>query len=130
MTFNKQRGFAGLLANIMMPLNDNPKFKDKFKNTNRKVLINPTNLNYAALLIIDNSKLQIESIPNKPKSNLNRNSIGWDAYISMDTQLFLSLAMKRLTMLKLSLKIISGKIKIKGILKLLSMLKLIKILTE
>jgi hypothetical protein len=126
----KKRGFAGLLANLMMPLNDNPKFKEEFKDTRRKILINAINLNYAALLIIDRGKLEVESIPNKPKSKLKRKTTGWDGYISMDTQLFLSLAMKRLSILKLILKIISGKVKVKGIFKLLRMLKLIKILTE
>ncbi|MFX0031273.1 MAG: hypothetical protein ACFE8E_05635 [Candidatus Hodarchaeota archaeon] len=130
MTIKEQRGFAGLLANIVMPLNDNPKFKEQFKDTNQKILINATNLKYAALLIIDKGRLEVESILNKPISNLKRKALGWDGYISMDTQLFLSLAMKRLSILKLILKIISGKVKVKGIFKLLNMLKLIKILTE
>ncbi|MFX0057643.1 MAG: hypothetical protein ACFE85_11545 [Candidatus Hodarchaeota archaeon] len=127
---NEQKGFAGLIANVMEPLNRNPKFKEAFKDTERKILINASNLNYAALLIIENGTLVVKSISNKPKSNLKKKAIGWDGYISMDTQIFLKLAMKRLPIIKLGLMIITGKVKIRGIFKLLVMLKLIKILTE
>jgi len=125
----EKRGFAGLIANVMEPLNNNPKFKAAFKDTQRKILINASNLNYAALLTIDKGSLLVESIPNKPKSNLKKRSIGWDGFISMDTQIFLSLAMRRLSLIRLGLKMINGKVKVRGIFKLLAMLKLIKILT-
>ena len=130
MILNEQRGFAGLIANVMEPLNKNPKFKEEFKDTKRRIVINASNLNYAALLIIEKGTLIVKSISNQPKSNLEKKVIGWDGYISMDTQIFLSLAMKRLSIVKLGLKIITGNVKIKGIFKLLAMLKLIKILTE
>ncbi|MFX1453520.1 MAG: hypothetical protein ACFFCM_22005 [Promethearchaeota archaeon] len=124
------RGFAGLIETVMGPLNENPKFQEAFKNTQRKILINATNLNYAALLTIDKGTLKIESIPNKPKSNLKKKEIGWDGYVAMDTMLFIGLAMRRVSIIKLGLKMLAGKVKIRGIFKLLSMLKLIKILTE
>ena len=64
------RGFAGLIANIMNPLNKDPIFKQAFKNTKRIILINATNLHYAALLTIDEGSLKVEGIRNLPKSNL------------------------------------------------------------
>ena len=118
------------MANVMMPLNEDPKFKEEFKDTQRKILINATNLNYAALLTIDKGTLTIQSIPNKPKSNLKKKLVGWDGFVAMDTQIFLGLAMRRLSIIKLGLKMLTGKVKIRGIFKLLSMLKLIKILTD
>jgi hypothetical protein len=126
----EQKGFAGLIANIMNPLNENPRFKEAFKNTHRKILINATNLNYAALLTIDNGTLKVESVQNSPKSNLKRKLIGWDGYIAMDTQIFLGFATKRLSLMKLIVKILSGEVKIRGIFKLLVLLKLIKILIK
>ncbi|MFW9938184.1 MAG: hypothetical protein ACFFD5_11085, partial [Candidatus Thorarchaeota archaeon] len=72
MTLNEQRGFAGLIANVMEPLNKNPKFREEFKDINRKILINASNLNYAALLIIEKGKLVVKSVSNKPKSNLEK----------------------------------------------------------
>ncbi len=124
------KGFAGLIANVMMPLNDNPQFKEKFKKTSRKILINATNLNYAALLTIDKGNLKVESILNKPKSNLNKKLIGWNGYVAMDTQIFLGFATKRLSLIKLGLKVLRGEVKLRGILKLLIIFKLIKILTK
>ncbi len=127
---DQARGFAGLIASVMGPLNENPKFQEAFKNTQRKILINATNLNHAALLIINKGTLKIESIPNKPKSNLKKKEAGWDGYVAMDTMLFIGLAMRRVSIIKLGLNMLMGKVKVRGIFKLLSMLKLIKILTE
>ena len=124
------RGFAGLIANVMLPLNEKPSFKEAFKNTQRKYLFNATNLNYAALVIIDKGTLKVESVPNKPHSNLKKKVIGWDGFVSMDTQTFLALAMKRISMMKVGLKWIFRKVKMKGILKLLPMLKLFDLLQE
>jgi len=123
------RGFAGLIANIMNPLNKNPKFKQAFKNTQRIILINATNLQYAALLTIDKGSLKVEGIRNEPKSNLKKEATGWNGYVAMDTQIFLGLATKRISFLKLGLKILRFEVKMRGIFKLLALLKLIKILT-
>ena len=64
------RGFAGLIKNIMEPLNENQEFQKKFKNFNKTYLINASNLNHAALITINEGRLKVESIPNKPNSNL------------------------------------------------------------
>ena len=123
------RGFAGLIANIMNPLNKDPKFKQAFKNTKLIILINATNLHYAALLTIDKGSLKVEGIRNEPKLNLKKEATGWNGYVAMDTQIFLGLATKRISFLKLGLKILRFEVKMRGIFKLLALLKLIKILT-
>ena len=48
------RGFAGLIASGLLPLNENQKFKEQFANTNMKILLNAVNVNFAALIIIKN----------------------------------------------------------------------------
>lgn len=118
------RGFAGLIKKIMEPLNANQEFKEKFKKLKKKFLINASNLNHAAVITINQGNLKVESIPNKPKSNLNKKVIGWDGFLSMDSQIFLALAMNRISILKIVIKWITRKVKIKGILKLLSLLKI------
>lgn len=123
------KGFAGLIANIMNPLNNDPNFIQAFKNTNRKILINATNLQYAALLTIDKGTIRIEAIRNEPVSNLKKNIAHWNGYVAMDTQLFLGLATKRISILKLGLKILRFEVKVRGILKLFTLLKLLKLLT-
>lgn len=124
------RGFAGLIENIMAPLNENPKFKEKFESTARKFLINALNLNYAALISINKSQLSVESIENKPKSNLRKNVLGWDGFISMDSQIFLALALDRISIVAIGLKWLTGKVKMRGIRKLLTLLKVFKLLKE
>lgn len=127
---DKARGFAGLIENVMGALNDNPNFKEEYKNIQRKYLINASNLDFAALVIIDKGVLSVKSVPNKPKTNLKKKVIGWDGLVSMDSQTFLGLAMKRTSIIKIGLKWIFGNVKLKGILKLLPMLKLFKLLQE
>ncbi len=127
---DKPIGFAGLINNVMGSLNDNAKFQETFRKTQCKFLLNASNLNYAALITIDRGNLIIQSVPNKPKSNLNKKNIKWDGFISMDSQTFLAFAMKRLSLIKLALKWISGDVKLKGLFKVLPLLKIFHILTE
>ncbi len=42
-------GFAGIVSKQVEPLNGNEKFKEKFKDTKVKVLLNATDGKYAAL---------------------------------------------------------------------------------
>ena len=124
------RGFAGLIASGLLPLNENQKFKDQFANTDIKILLNAVNVNFAALIIIKNGVLRVESIPNKPKENLKKKNVGWDALLAMDTQTYLALAMNRLPMSKLGLKVITGKVKVRGLRKLLILKKILTLLSE
>ncbi len=124
------RGFAGLIASGLLPLNDKKKFKEQFSKTNIKILLNAVNVNFAALIIIKNGILRIESIPNKPKENLKKKNVGWDALLAMDAQTYLALAMNRLPMSKLGLKVLSGKVKVRGLRKLIILKKMLLILSE
>ena len=122
------RGFAGLIKNIMEPLNGNPDFEEKFKKVNKKFLINAPNLHYAAIISVNRGNLKVESIPNKPESNLSKKKIHWDGLISMDSQIFLALAMNRISMVGIIVKWISKKVTMKGILNLLTLLKIFNFL--
>ena len=124
----KVRGFAGLLNNVLNPLNENEHFKNKFSETKVNILINAWNANFAALIIISEGRLRVESIPNKPKDYLSQEKVGWDAYVEMDTQTFLAFAMKRLSLIGLAKKIITRKVKLKGLFKLLILMKIMKLL--
>lgn len=124
------RGFAGLIKSIMEPLNENLEFKEKFKKLDRKFLINASNLDHAALISVNQGILKVESVPNKPESNLKKKLIGWDGLISMDSQIFLALAMNRISIVGIGLKWILGKVKMKGILKLLALLSIFDFLKK
>ena len=124
------RGFAGLIASGLLPLNENQKFKEQFANTDIKILLNAINVNFAALIIIKNGILSVESIPNKPKENLKKKNVGWNALMAMDTQTYLALAMNRLPMPKLGIKVLTGKVKVRGFRKLLILKKMLILLSE
>ena len=127
---NKLRGFAALLNSILTPLNENKKFQEKFRKVDTKILLNASNLNYAALIIIDHGFIRVESIPNKPKANLKKREIGWKAFLEMDTQTFLAMAMNRLSLIGVAKKWLVHKVKIRGIRKLLILLKVFRFLTS
>jgi len=130
MALKEQRGFAGLIAKVLKPLNENPNFNKAFKEIQRKFLINATNLKYAAIITLEKGSITVESIQNTPINNLSKKKIGWDAYIAMDAQIFLALAMKKLSLIGVLKKWIAKKIKMKGITKLLIFLKILKFLEE
>ena len=124
------RGFAGLIYAVMTPLNEKEKFKEKFVNTQVKILINASNLNYAALVIIDKGSIDVESIPNKPKENLDKKNAGWDAFIEMHASTFLAFAMNRLSLPGMAKLVLKREIRLKGLRKLLAMMQMMKILVE
>jgi hypothetical protein len=126
----KIRGFAILINSVLSPLNENPKFQEQFGNKNAKILLNASNLNYAALIVIDHGCVNVKSVLNKPRSNLMKEKIGWNAFLEMETQTFLALAMNRISMLGVAKLWVTRKIKIKGIRTLLILLKMLKFLTE
>ena len=122
------RGFAGLIKNIMEPLNGNPDFEQKFKKVDKIFLINAPNLHHAAIVSVNKGHLKVQSVPNKPESNLSKKKIHWDGLISMDSQIFLALAMNRISMVGIIVKWISKKVTMKGILNLLTLLKIFNFL--
>ncbi|MHA2088760.1 MAG: hypothetical protein ACW972_10810, partial [Promethearchaeota archaeon] len=77
----KLRGFAVLINSVFSSLNENLKFQEKFKNVDTKILLNAPNLKYAALIVIDHGSLNVKSILNKPKANLKKKKIGWNAIL-------------------------------------------------
>ncbi len=126
----KIRGFASLINSVLVPLNENNKFQEKFKNIDTKILLNASNLKFAALIIIDHGSLNVKSIPNKPKANLKKKKIGWNAFLEMDTKTFLDLAVNRISKLGVAKMWVTRKIKIRGIRTLLLLLNVFKILTR
>ena len=121
----KLRGFASTVAKLVEPLNENEKFKERFKDTKVKILLNAKDGKYAALLIIDKATIHVEGIENKPKKNLKKKVVGWDGLFQTSTPLFLEiLGGDEVSMGKIIRKVLIGKIKIRGIKKVLILLQL------
>jgi len=118
-------GFAGIVSKQVEPLNEMEEFKQKFKDTEVKVLLNAKDGKWAALLIIDKGKIYVEGIKNEPKENIKKKNAGWDGLLQTTTPLFLEiLGSDNLSTGKVIKKILSGKIKIRGIKHVLVLLQL------
>ncbi len=121
----KLRGFAGIVSKLVEPLNDNEKFKERFKDTELKVLLNAKDGKYAALLVINKGTIYVEGIKNKPKKNLKKKIVGWDGLLQTKTSTFLEiLKSDDISLGKVVGKILTLRIKIRGIKHILILLQL------
>lgn len=119
------RGFAGIVSKQVEPLNDNEKFKERFKDTEVKVLLNAKDGKYAALLVIDKGTIHVEGMKNKPKKNLKKKILGWDGRLQTKTSTFLEiLESDDISLGKIVGKILTFRIRIKGIKHVLILLQL------
>jgi len=119
------RGFAGIVAKQVEPLNDIEKFKEDFKDKELKILLNAKDGKYAALLVIDHGKVYVEGIKNKPKENIKKKNAGWDGLLQTKTQTFVDLLTgESVSMGSIIAKILTFRIKIRGIKNVLVLLKL------
>lgn len=121
----KLRGFAGIVSKLVVPLNENEKFKERFKDTEVKVLLNAKDGKYAALLVIDKANIYVEGMKNKPKKNLKKKVVGWDGLLQTKTSVFLEiLEGDDVSIGKVVWKILTFRMKIRGIKHVLILLKL------
>jgi len=119
------RGFAGIVSKQIELLNENEKFKEKFKDIEKKVLLNAKDCKYAALLVIDKGTIYVEGIKNNPKKNLKKKVVGWDGLLQTKTSTFLEiLESDEISLGKIVGKILTGRIKIRGIKHVLVLLQL------
>lgn len=119
------KGFASTVAKAVEPLNSIEKFKEDFKDKTVKILLNAKDGKYAALLVIDHGRVYVEGIENKPKENIKKKVAGWDGLLQTTTQTFIDLlGGNNVTTGKIVAKILTGKIKIRGIKNVLVLMKL------
>jgi len=122
----KLRGFAGIVAKQVEPLNEMEKFKEDFAETELKILLNAKDGKWAALLVIDKGKIYVEGIKNQPKENIKKKNAGWDGLLETTTPMFLDLlgSGDEISTGKVVRKILARKIKIRGIKHVLVLLQL------
>ena len=90
-----------------------------------KILLNATDGKNAALIVIDKGTIHVEEVKNKPKENLNKKNAGWDGRLQAKTNDFVSLLTSDdLSMGSVIGKILTFKIRIRGLRKVLTLLEL------
>jgi hypothetical protein len=124
------KGFAGVIAKNLEPVNNKQNFKEDFANELIKILLNAKDGKYAALITIDHGKLTVSGIENEPKENLKKEKVGWDGFLEMTTNDFFQMAMGKLSTGKMLLKIITHKMKVKNSKKVQVLSKLFSYLGE
>jgi hypothetical protein len=108
-------------------LNEIEKFKEDFKERTVKILLNATDGKNAALIVIDRGSIHVEEVKNNPKKNLKKKNAGWDGRIQAKTNDFVELlTSENLSMGSVVGKILTFKIRIRGIGKSLTLLELFK----
>ncbi len=119
------KGFAKVVAKEVEVLNTIEEFKEDFKDSELKILLNAKDGKYAALLVIDKGKVYVEGIENNPKENIKKKNAGWDGLLQTKTEVFVDLlGGGDISMGSIIWKILTFRIKIKGIKNVLTLLKL------
>jgi len=119
------KGFAKVVAKEVEVLNTIEQFKEDFKDSELKILLNAKDGKYAALLVIDKGKVYVEGIENKPKENIKKKNAGWDGLLQAKMQLFVELlGGGDISMGSIIWKILTFRIKIKGIKNVLTLMTL------
>jgi len=96
------------------PLNSNDKFKEKFAKESFKILLNPKDGEYAALITVDKGTVSVEGIENKDKKDLTDEKLGWDGMMKTTIALFDEIGEGKLSQSDIIKKVIARKIKMKA----------------
>ncbi len=124
----KLRGLAGVISKLVEPLSEDQKFKETFSDIEVKVLLNATDGEYAALIVIDKGTIHVEGYKNNPKKNLKKKVIGWDGLLQTTTPIFIKfLRSNEISIKKFIGKVLTRKIKIRGIKNVLMLRKVFRI---
>jgi hypothetical protein len=107
--------FADSIKRIYEPLNNSENFKEKFKDKQFKIILNPKDGDYAALISIAKGNILIEGIKNKPKQNLDKETLGWDGFLQTKIEIFKDIGDGKLKGKDIVKKVVAGKIKVKGL---------------
>ncbi|MFX0049579.1 MAG: hypothetical protein ACFE8G_15705 [Candidatus Hermodarchaeota archaeon] len=121
------KGFAGVVSKQIEPLNSIDKFKEDFRDRTVKILLNATDGKNAALIVIDKGTIHVEEVENKTKENIKKKNAGWDGRIQAKTNDFVELlTSENLSVGSVVGKVLTYKIRIRGLFKALTLLKLFK----
>ncbi|NVM19787.1 MAG: hypothetical protein HWN80_18945 [Candidatus Lokiarchaeota archaeon] len=106
-----RRGLAGLLWKQMEPVNNVDKFKELYKDKSLSILYKLTDQPYAALIKVENGKLDIKHLKNEEEAF---NNLQVDASMACPTELFFDFSSGSLSKFGALTKMLTGKLKIKG----------------
>jgi len=110
----KEGTYAEGVFDLYNPLNSIDKFKEKFAKESFKILLNPKDGEYAALITVNKGTVLVEGIENKDKKDLTEESLGWDAMMKTTKALFEEIGEGKLSQSDIIKKVVARKIKMKN----------------
>ncbi|MFX0007216.1 MAG: hypothetical protein ACFFA7_13330 [Promethearchaeota archaeon] len=120
-----RRGLAGLLWQFIEPINFKPEFKEDFGDVKLYILLNPSDQKWAALLKIENGTLDVEGVRNDEET---LKSLEYDSLFQAPAETFLNLFSEGLSTGTLLKKWITGKVKLRGLRKMMALNKIFALL--
>jgi len=111
----KEGTFAEAILNTYGPLNDNEKFREKYSDKSFKILLNPKDGKFAALIIVNNGKISVKGLDNQDKKKLAQKELGWDGFMQTTIALFDEIGKGNLSQSDIVKKMVARKIKIKNV---------------
>ena len=111
----KEGTFAEAILNTYGPLNNNEKFKEKYAEKSFKILLNPKDGKYAALITVNNGVVSVCGIDNQDKKNIDQKELGWDGFMQTTIALFDKIGKGNLSQSDIAKKVVTRKIKMKNV---------------
>jgi hypothetical protein len=111
----KEGTFAEAILNTYGPLNNNEKFKEKYAEKSFKILLNPKDGKYAALITVNNGVVSVCGIDNQDKKNIDQKELGWDGFMQTTIALFDEIGKGNLSQSDIAKKLVTRKIKMKNV---------------
>ena len=111
----KEGTFAEAILDTYGPLNNNEMFKEKYADKSFKILLNPKDGNFAALIEVNNGTVSVNGFDNQDKKNLDQKELGWDGYMQTTLALFDEIGKGNLSQSDIVKKVVARKIKMKNV---------------
>ncbi|MFX1274451.1 MAG: hypothetical protein ACFFBP_00915 [Promethearchaeota archaeon] len=121
------KGIGGIIAKMMKPLETDEVFLAKFSQLEMKALINAHDTKYAAIVNFNQGKIDVEAVKNDPVENISKKTLHWDGKLETEVAILLQIATGEIGLLGLVKLIMTRKVKIKGLFKMLSLYNVFKI---
>jgi hypothetical protein len=119
-------GLAGLLWQQMGAINKIPKFKEQYADAKMSFLYHLSDQKYSALISIENGHLEVQHVLNE-KDPLK--TIDVDGSISCPAGLFFDFSSGKLSKIAMIGKMLTGKLKVKGMKKMQELAKIMELLS-
>jgi len=124
------RGFPATFARRLDGLSEYENFKEFSKNLSIKLLLNPTDAKLAVLLNVEKGNLSVDGISNDNPENLKKKLLGWNGRMTTDIRTFMDYAAGKIGLGLLFKKILTRKVKVKGLLYFVLLEKLFTLTVE